>query len=59
VDAAGRRCVALGKQEMARRLLGSLQVDASKARKVLGWKPPVSLDEGLRRAAAPLLVRGR
>lgn len=50
---------ALGKREMARRLLGSLQVDASKAREVLGWVPPVSLDEGLRRAVAPLLQRGR
>ena len=50
---------ALGKREMARRLLGSLQVDASKAREVLGWVPPVSLDEGLRRAVAPLLGRGR
>ena len=46
--------VALGKGEMARRLLGSLQVDASKAREVLGWTPPVSLDEGLRRAVEPL-----
>ncbi|WP_081624430.1 SDR family oxidoreductase [Thioalkalivibrio sp. AKL7] len=45
---------ALGKREMARRLLGSLQVDVSKAREVLGWVPPVSLDEGLRRAVAPL-----
>jgi nucleoside-diphosphate-sugar epimerase len=51
--------VALGKREMARRLLGSLQVDASKVREVLGWTPPVSLDQGLRRAVAPLLVRGR
>ncbi|WP_018145916.1 NAD-dependent epimerase/dehydratase family protein [Thioalkalivibrio sp. AKL6] len=45
---------ALGKGEMARRLLGSLQVDASKAREVLAWTPPVSLDEGLRRAVGPL-----
>ena len=45
---------ALGKREMARRLLGSLQVDASKAREVLGWAPPVSLDDGLRRAIGPL-----
>lgn len=44
----------LGKREMARRLLGSLEVDASKAREVLGWVPPVSLDEGLRRAVGPL-----
>lgn len=29
---------------------GNLQVDISKARKLLGWVPPVSVDEGLRRA---------
>jgi nucleoside-diphosphate-sugar epimerase len=28
-----------------------LQVDISKARNLLGWTPPVSVDEGLRRAA--------
>ena len=42
----------LGKQEMARRLCGSLQVDITKARTLLGWKPPVAVDEGLRRAVA-------
>jgi len=30
----------------------SLQVDIEKTRRLLGWTPPVSLDEGLRRAAA-------
>lgn len=39
----------LGRKAMAQRLLGSLQVDISKTRDVLGWKPPVSVDEGLRR----------
>lgn len=39
----------LGKQRLARRLLGSLQVDISKARELLGWTPPLSVDEGLRR----------
>lgn len=34
------------------RLAWSLQVDARKARAVLGWHPPVSLSEGLARAAA-------
>lgn len=34
------------------RLLGTLQVDISKARQLLSWRPPVSVDEGLRRAAA-------
>jgi nucleoside-diphosphate-sugar epimerase len=44
----------LGKHEMAQRLLASLQVDISKARQLLGWVPPISVDEGLRRAAASL-----
>lgn len=39
----------LGKKAMADRLLGSLRVDISKARELLGWQPPVSVDEGLRR----------
>jgi nucleoside-diphosphate-sugar epimerase len=43
---------ALGKRDIARRLLGSLQVDISKARRRLNWTPPVSVDEGLRRAVA-------
>jgi len=40
----------LGKKAMAQRLCGSLQVDISKARRLLGWNPPISVDEGLRRA---------
>ena len=40
----------LGKRDMAQRLCGSLQVDISKSRALLGWNPPVSADEGLRRA---------
>lgn len=39
----------IGKQDMARRLLGSLQVDISKARQILDWAPPISLDEGIKR----------
>ncbi len=41
----------VGKPELAQRLCGSLQVDISKTRELLGWRPPVSVDEGLRRAA--------
>lgn len=40
----------LGKSTIAQRLLGSLQVDISKTCTLLNWKPPVSVDEGLRRA---------
>ena len=39
----------LGKRKVSQRLLGSLQVDISKARELLGWVPPISVDEGLRR----------
>lgn len=40
----------LGKRAVAQRLLGSLQVNIAKTREVLGWEPPVGVDEGLRRA---------
>ena len=40
----------VGKQDVAQRLCSNLQVDITKARKLLGWVPPVSLGEGLRRA---------
>lgn len=39
----------VGKRAMAQRLLGSLQVDVSKARQVLGWQPPLTLEQGLKR----------
>lgn len=45
---AGSRC--LGKAGALQRLTGNLQVDISKARRVLSWVPPVSVEEGLRRA---------
>jgi nucleoside-diphosphate-sugar epimerase len=40
----------LGKNSIAQRLMGSLHVDISKTCTLLNWKPPVSVDEGLRRA---------
>lgn len=39
----------MGKEQVAQRLLGSLQVDISKAKDQLGWTPPLSVDEGLKR----------
>ena len=42
----------LGKGDAVQRLCGNLQVDISKARNLLGWVPPVSVQEGLRRAMA-------
>jgi len=46
----------LGRREMATSLLDSLRIDISKAQELLGWIPPVSVEEGLRRAVAPLTV---
>lgn len=40
----------LGKVDAVQRLCGNLQVDISKARNLLGWVPPVSVEDGLRRA---------
>jgi nucleoside-diphosphate-sugar epimerase len=37
----------LGKGAMAESLLSNLQVDATKARVLLGWQPVVTLDQGL------------
>jgi nucleoside-diphosphate-sugar epimerase len=42
----------LGKGDMMKRLCSNLQVDISKARSLLGWVPPVTVDEGLRRSMA-------
>ena len=44
----------IGKKAEVERLSGSLQVDISKARALLGWEPPFSVDEGFRRAAGAL-----
>ena len=40
----------LGKGDAVQRLCGNLQVDISKSRTLLGWNPPISVDEGLRLA---------
>lgn len=40
----------LGRGDAVQRLCGNLQVDIAKARNLLGWVPPVSVEEGLRRA---------
>ncbi len=39
----------IGKREVANRLFGSLQVDSSKAKTLLGWKPVVTMDKQLRK----------
>ena len=42
----------LGKGDVVQRLCGNLQVDITKAQQLLGWAPPISVEEGLRRAVA-------
>jgi nucleoside-diphosphate-sugar epimerase len=48
----------LGKGEVAQRLCGNLQVDISKAHQLLGWVPPISVKEGLRRAVKGYVQSG-
>jgi len=43
---------ALGRSDVIQRVCGNLRVDISKARRVLAWEPPISMDEGLRRTVA-------
>lgn len=45
--------VLLGQRALTQRLLSSLQVDISKARHLLGWEPPITVEEGLRRCFVP------
>ena len=40
-----------GKKHLVQRLCGSLQIDISKAKKLLNWTPPLSIDQGLRKTA--------
>ena len=47
----------LGKRDLSQRLCGSLWVDISKAKSLLGWSPPVSVEEGLRATAKHYLAQ--
>ena len=40
-----------GKSDIVKRVCGSLQIDISKTRDCLGWSPPVSVDDALRKTA--------
>jgi nucleoside-diphosphate-sugar epimerase len=44
------------KDDLAQRVFGTLQVDASEARTALGWEPPFSVDEELQRTVESFLV---
>jgi nucleoside-diphosphate-sugar epimerase len=45
----------LGKRAVAQRLCGNLQVDINKARILLDWVPPVSVEDGLKATALGLI----
>ena len=45
----------LGKQSVAKRICGSLQVDISKNSDLLGWTPPVNMDKAMRQTAGHYL----
>jgi nucleoside-diphosphate-sugar epimerase len=53
VGAAAR---AVGKKALAQRLLGSLRVDISETRRLLGWTPRVAPGDGLRSMAEAFLA---
>lgn len=46
-----------GASAVAHRLCRSLQVDITKSRTLLEWSPPITVDEGLQRAARAFLSR--
>lgn len=41
-----------GKTAVVDRLVGDLQVDSSKAQRLLGWKPPYTIEEGIKATVA-------
>lgn len=45
-----------GKQALVDRLVGDLQVDTSKARQLLGWQPPYTVEQGLAATVADLMA---
>ncbi|AVE07862.1 UDP-glucose 4-epimerase family protein [Pseudomonas sp. R11F] len=45
----------LGKRSLSQRLCGSLQVDIAKTRSVLGWMPPLSVNEALKVTASDFM----
>lgn len=49
----------LGKSGVASRLLGSLQVDISDTRKVLGWQPIISTEQAVQKTVNSFLEKGR
>lgn len=49
----------LGRRDLSQRLCGSLQVDIDKTRELLGWTPPLTVDQALARTAEAFLESTR
>lgn len=49
---------ALGRDDVARRLLDSLQVDIESTKKLLQWTPPIRIDDALAETAQDFIARG-
>ena len=47
--------IIIGRPDISQRLCKSLQVDIQKTKDLLGWSPPVTVDEGLHQTAAQFL----
>ena len=45
----------IGKGDIAKKLFGSLQVDCSKSRDLLSWKPVLTMDEQFKKTVAVYL----
>lgn len=52
-----RVAAVLGKQAVAQRICGTLQVDISKNRELLGWTPPINMDKAMRQTAGHYLEK--
>ena len=48
---------AIGKRAAAQRLLGSLQVSIAETKRLTGWTPPFSTEEGLARTVEAFLAQ--
>ncbi len=50
IEASSALARLTGKADAVQRLCGNLQIDSGKAISLLGWRPKLSVAEGLRRA---------
>ena len=48
-----------GKSDAVERLVGSLTIDSSKIQRELGWKPPYTMEQGLKETAEWFKEHGR